>query len=248
MAAAEVTRRWDRAGPFRVRTRTLGDPSAPAVVLVPGLGLSGAAMVPLMRRLAGHRVLAPDLPGIGASDRPDEPLGVTGLADALIAWMDAVGLPRAALVGHSLGAQVVAVAAGRHPGRVSRLVLAGPNGDPRARTPPAQAGRLLLDAPREAPSLVPLAVRDYLCSGPWRMWRTLRLSSGLDLPAQLRRVPHRTLVVRGGRDPVVTRAWAEEVARLLPDGTAVTLPGAPHGVTYTTAGAFAALVRPFLSG
>ncbi|MGI5168463.1 alpha/beta fold hydrolase [Spirillospora sp. CA-253888] len=246
---AEITHRWDRVGTLRMHARALGPPSAPPLVLVHGLGISGRYMVPLMRLLADdHHVLAPDLPGIGASDRPRAPLDVAGLADALAAWSRVVGLGPAALLGHSLGCQVVAHAADRYPGRVTRLVLAGPGRDPAARSPVRQALRLLADVPGEAPSLVPLAAFDYLRAGPWRMWRTLRASLDTDAADRLRRIPHPTLVVRGGRDPIASPEWARTIADLLPDGTAVTIGGAPHAVNYTTPDALAQVVRPFLAG
>ncbi|MFC9974871.1 alpha/beta fold hydrolase [Spirillospora sp. NPDC127200] len=245
---AETNHRWDRVGTLRMHARALGSPSASPLVLVHGLGISGRYMVPLMRLLADeHYVLAPDLPGIGASDRPRAPLDVAGLADALAAWTRVVGLRRPALLGHSLGCQVVAHVADRHPDRVSRLVLAGPGRDPAAASPVRQALRLLADVPREAPSLIPLAAFDYLRAGPWRMWRTLRASLDTDAADRLRRIPHPALVVRGGRDPIASPEWARAIADLLPDGTAVTIGGAPHAVNYTTPRALAEAVRPFLA-
>ncbi|WP_067479740.1 alpha/beta fold hydrolase [Actinomadura hibisca] len=246
---AGIVRRWDRVDGLRMHARALGSPSSPPLVLVHGLGISGRYMVPLMRLLADdHYVLAPDLPGIGASDRPRAPLDVAGLADALAAWTETVGLHRPALLGHSLGCQVVAHVADRYPDRASRLVLAGPGRDPAARSPVRQALRLVADAPREAPSLIPLAVTDYLRSGPWRMWRTLRASLETDAADRLRRIPHPTLVVRGSRDPIASPDWARTIADLLPAGAAVQLDGAPHAVNYTTPAALAGIVRPFLAG
>ncbi|MDQ3880940.1 MAG: alpha/beta hydrolase, partial [Chloroflexota bacterium] len=59
------------------------------------------------------------------------------------------------------------------------------------------------------------------------------------------RVP--TLVVRGGRDPIVPQAWAEEVARLLPRGRLVVIPGAAHAVNHDAPAALARVVLPFLT-
>ncbi|RBY75792.1 alpha/beta hydrolase [Geodermatophilus sp. TF02-6] len=247
---SRVERRFDRVGTLSIHTRWAGDPAASGrpVVLVPGLGISGRYMVRLLRLLAADRpAVALDLPGIGRSSRPERPLTLVEMADVLVAWLDAVALERPALLGHSLGAQVVAHVADQRPARVSCLVLASPSRDPSARRPWQQALRLLRDAPREAPSLVPIAVTDYLGAGPWRMWRTLRQSLHTDAVARLSRLEHPTLVVRGERDPLVSAAWADTVTGLLRHGTLVTLPGAPHAVNYTTARALAAVVRPFLT-
>jgi pimeloyl-ACP methyl ester carboxylesterase len=55
-----------------------------------------------------------------------------------------------------------------------------------------------------------------------------------------------TLVVRGGKDPIVSQAWAEDVARRLPKGRLVVLPTAGHAVNYNAPADLAALVREFV--
>src|SRR5262245_52027362 len=94
------------------------------IVLVHGFGVSGTYMLPLARELAGRfSVFVPDLPGYGRSDRPETPLGVDGLAAALAACLDALGLERPVLVANSFGCQVVTKLAATRPDRAGRLVL-----------------------------------------------------------------------------------------------------------------------------
>jgi pimeloyl-ACP methyl ester carboxylesterase len=72
----------------------------------------------------GFGVLAVDLPGHMRSDGP--PLrNVEALADWTIALLDAAGVDRAALVGHSMGSLIALEAAARAPERVERLVMLG---------------------------------------------------------------------------------------------------------------------------
>jgi pimeloyl-ACP methyl ester carboxylesterase len=72
----------------------------------------------------GHAVLAPDLPGHGRS--VGAPLAsVEALADWLLALLDAAGVVRAHLVGHSMGSLIALEAAARAPERVAALVLVG---------------------------------------------------------------------------------------------------------------------------
>src|SRR5205814_8013632 len=79
---------------------------ASAIVFVHGLGVSGRYMVPTALEMAScHRVYVPDLPGFGKSEKPARVLDITGLADALAAWMQAIDLPTATFVGNSLGCQ-----------------------------------------------------------------------------------------------------------------------------------------------
>lgn len=64
-----------------------------------------------------------DLRGHGASDAPACCYGLDTLAHDVIGFMDAMGIARADLVGHSLGSMTAGVLAGLHPDRVNRLVL-----------------------------------------------------------------------------------------------------------------------------
>lgn len=75
-------------------------------------------------RDAGHTVLVPDLPGHGLS-RGKTLRSIEALADWLIALLDAVGVSRAVLAGHSMGSLIALEATARHPRRVSKLALLG---------------------------------------------------------------------------------------------------------------------------
>ena len=75
-----------------------------------------------------HRVLALDLPGYGASGRPDAPYTPPWYASVLVGWMDELGLDSATFVGHSMGGQIVMTLALEQPGRVEALVLSAPAG------------------------------------------------------------------------------------------------------------------------
>lgn len=221
----------------------------PPVVLVHGLVVSGRYMVPLMEELArSHAVYVPDLPGFGRSEGHTRAPDVAGLADALAAWMRAVGLGGAALVGNSMGCQVIAWLALRHPGLVGRVVLQGPVVDPRARSMPRQIGRFLLDTPREPPSLIAIECLDLIRAGAGRSLRTFRHALEDSIEERLPRVRVPALVVHGSRDRISPRDWAEEVSRLLPDGRLVVLPGAAHAANYAAPKEFADAIRSFLAG
>lgn len=217
------------------------------VILVHGLAVSTRSLVPSLRRLAeDRRVIAPDLPLVSRSSQEGRQLSMTELADRLVDWMDAVGLGSATLIGHSLGSQLVALLATRHPSRVTAVVLVSPAPDPGQRSLWAQAWALVVDGPRERPGMVLTAVADYLKVGPRWMRRAIRAAKRSDATPSLSRITQPTLVVRGERDPLVSQAWAEELVDRLPVGSLVTLPGAPHGVPYSAAEPFVAAVRAFL--
>jgi lipase len=68
-------------------------------------------------------VFAPDLRGRGRSNSITGPFSISAHADDLVAVLDHVGIERATVVGHSMGAFVAVVAAHRHPQRVRSLIL-----------------------------------------------------------------------------------------------------------------------------
>lgn len=217
------------------------------LVLVHGFVVSSAYMVPAARWLArDFTVYAPDLPGFGESDDPAEVLDVAGLADALAAWMDAAGVPRAVLLGNSLGCQIVADLALRHPERAERLVLVGPTIDPAHRTRTEQVFRLMVDVFREKPSLWAVHLGDWPDAGLRRAWQTFEHMMADRIEEKLPRLRQPTLVVRGAHDPIVPEAWAERVAALLPDARLRVIPGAAHAVNYDAPLELARVVRGFL--
>ena len=98
----------------------------PPVVLVSGLGGQAAFFAGFAERLRarGFRTLAYDHRGVGGSSPLDTPeTSVEAMAGDLEALMEARGLGRAAILGHSTGGLIAQRFALRHPGRVSRLVL-----------------------------------------------------------------------------------------------------------------------------
>lgn len=96
----------------------------PTVLAVHGITANGLSWVPLAQRLDGSAtVWAPDLRGRAASREVTGPYGIGQHADDLVAVLDAVGVERAVVVGHSMGAFVTAVLAARHPHRVAHAVL-----------------------------------------------------------------------------------------------------------------------------
>ena len=102
------------------------DPAKPTVVFLHGVLNDHSVWILQTRYLAHHgwNVLAPDLPGHCRSG--GEPVrSVEEAADFAIALLDAAGVQKAALVGHSFGSLAALEAAARAPDRVSHLALVG---------------------------------------------------------------------------------------------------------------------------
>ena len=102
------------------------DSSLPTIVLLHGAGFDHTTWALHSRWFAhhGYGVLAPDLPGHGRSS--GAPLqAIVDMADWTAALLDAAGVAKAWLVGHSMGSLIALEAAARHPAKVSALGLIG---------------------------------------------------------------------------------------------------------------------------
>jgi pimeloyl-ACP methyl ester carboxylesterase len=109
----------------------------PAIVMVHGAGANLEDMhLALGERLAlNHRVILIDRPGFGWSERKDLK-GVSSpsrQAEVLEATLDALGVDRIVMVGHSFGGTLALAYALKFPQRVAGLVLAAPPTHPRSR-------------------------------------------------------------------------------------------------------------------
>ena len=111
--------------------------TGPALLFVPGMGNSAHVFDEFAPRFTNrHRVVGVTRVGYGGSDRPEADVyGVGTRIEHVRAVMDALGLARAVLVGHSLGGDELTAFAGAYPGRTAGLVYLDAAYD-RKRMPP----------------------------------------------------------------------------------------------------------------
>ncbi len=241
---------WMKVGGARLHARAGGPAPHPGllpVVMVHGFGVSGRYFVPTAWRLGREfPVYMPDLPGHGRSGLRGMVLDAAGLADALIGWLDAAGLHRVVLVGNSYGCQIVAHVAARHPDRVAGLVFVGPTLEPAYRPLHVLLPRFLAVVPLERPSLIPMQALAFLRFGLHRLARELRYLREDRLERVLPLVRAPVLIVRGGRDPVVSQAWAERLTASARQGELRIVEGRGHALNYSAPGALVRIVTPFL--
>src|SRR5512132_1219172 len=139
---------------------------ADAMVHVHGFGISGTYLEPTAALLAPHyRTFVPDLPGMGRSIRPERGLDLPGLAKALMAYCDAVGVERPILIGNSLGCPIIVEVATAFPDRIKRAVLVSRAGGPNNPSSGRPIGHMSMVVFRELPSIMPVASRDYMRFG-----------------------------------------------------------------------------------
>ncbi len=117
---------------IEIRVVELGNPASPPVLLVPGWACSVYAFRQNMPALseAGYRAIAVDLKGHGLSHKPsgEDEYTVEALVDHLREILDALGLDRPGLVGHSMGGSLLYHFVARYPGRANSLALLSPVG------------------------------------------------------------------------------------------------------------------------
>lgn len=95
------------------------------LIVLHGAYMNIPSMGAIIPRLAEtHRVYALELQGHGRTTDIDRPITYPNLADDVAAFMDAVGLPKADVLGYSMGAAVGLQLAIRHPEKVNRLAAA----------------------------------------------------------------------------------------------------------------------------
>lgn len=209
--------------------RVSGDPDAPPLVLLHALGENATDWAGVAPAFTRHwRVYAPDLRGHGESDHPGD-YSFDLMRDDVVGFLDALGLTRVDLIGHSMGGVVAYLLAGKHPERVGRLVLE--------------------DVPPPLPREPTLSTRP---EGPLSFdWAAVAaVKAQVDVPdpawlAGLGGIGAPTLVVAGGPQSHVPQDRIAEMAHRIPDCRVVTIP-AGHLVHAAMPAEFTETVLRFL--
>jgi pimeloyl-ACP methyl ester carboxylesterase len=117
------------------------------VVLLHGRNFPSSYWAPVIKTLtdAGYRVVVPDQIGFGKSSKPSGELHFDTLARNTIALLDALQIPKADIVAHSMGGMLAVRIARAYPNRVGHLVLTAPIGleDYRLYVPPVPTEKIM---------------------------------------------------------------------------------------------------------
>ena len=257
------------ASPTAVSVCGGGVPAAMNLVFLHGIGGRASGWAPIQQACAhaSYSSLAWDMPGYGDSSSID-PYNFDGLADALAALLDAHGLQKAVLVGHSLGGMVALHMWARHPARVAGLVLAASSpafghgsGDfQRAfiaqRLAPIEAGQSMADV---AEGLIPTMVapgfqgaglaQAKACMGsvtPAAYKAALGALVQFEQRAVLPTITVPTLCIAGEHDRTAAPSVVQRMAEKIPNAQYQCLSGVGHLLTFEQPDRFVAALLPFL--
>lgn len=225
-----------------------GDPQAAlTVVLIHGIGMGRKVFGDLVLHLQDHAlVVAVDLPGYGDAPEPPRTPTMERMADLVAAYLRHLDRGPVVLLGHSMGTQVAAEVAVRHPETVGRLVLVAPTVDRHHRRALRQLWRLGRDLWGESPKVLLLGAREYVRAGP-HLRRKMRAMLAHRPEHAFPRIAAPTLVVRGEFDVVVPAPWFDEVVAAIPDARPFVIEGHRHETLIRTAEPAASELRRWLS-
>jgi len=256
-----------------IETSYLEAGSGPPVIMLHGSGpgVSGTANwqynIPVLAEK--FRVLAPDIVGFGATERPtDIVYSLRSWTDHVWAFLDALGIQEVALVGNSLGGRIALQMATDHPERISRMVLMGAPGVGmtlteglaalRAYEPSHEAMRDMLrnyfavDPSLITDELVAIRYEASIADGAFEAYRAMFFDpkhKGSELGItedEVRAIATPTLLVHGREDKVVPLSVSVTMLGLLPNADLHVFSHCGHWTQIERADEFSALVDDYL--
>jgi pimeloyl-ACP methyl ester carboxylesterase len=214
-----------------------------------------------------HRVLAPDLRGLGETEATEGAVSMARFAEDLSALLQHLQLGPVTLVGHSMGGYVALAFAAAHPQALQGLVLVGTKSG--ADTPEAAAGRRALAARVQkegaaivvdamAPKMLAESNRNAAMAAEVRgfmlpskpmgvIGALLGMAERPDMEASLGQLRVPALVVTGAEDSIIPPSESEAMARAIPGAQLDLLADGGHLVAFERADAFNATLRGWLA-
>ncbi|MBI5089806.1 MAG: alpha/beta fold hydrolase [Actinobacteria bacterium] len=262
---------WARTSDgLRLHYEAFGRSSAPAVLMIQGLGADKHGWD--MQRFvlaARYRVIAFDNRGAGRSDKPFGHYDLEQMAEDAIAVLDHAKVDRAHVVGASMGGAIAQIVALRHPHRVRSLTLActacrnhawrrellhswAVHATERGMGAMTREAARRVTGPRSFRRLLPA----FGWLGPLALGRTSHafaaqvraiLAADESMAEHLAEITVPALVLVGNQDILTPRGDSEELAERLPNAELVVISGAAHGFMVEHATTFNRVLLEFLS-
>ena len=240
------------------------------LLLLAGLASDLSYWLPAKDLLAPHRqLILVDNRGSGRTAPLEAETTIDAMADDCVALLRHLGLPKADIVGHSMGGMIAQACALRHPDHVDRLVLAAtmthctPHNralfDDWARLFPLLErrawfrnlflwvrSRQFYERPAMVDALLELAANYPHQQTPGALRRQVAALKAFDASVQAANIGARTLVLAGADDRLFGAGDTTRFAATIPRSELVTIPGAAHSFPAEMPAQFAAQVLAFL--
>lgn len=233
-----------------VRYQCVGeDNEGEPIVLVHGLSASTLWWTRNVESLAQeHCVYLVDLPGFGSMRRFRTRFALAQAGAWLVAWMDAVGLRRVHLIGHSMGGYICMWVAAHYPERVCQLVLVAPAVMPQVHSVLGYALPLLIGVRYLSPSFFLILSYDALRAGPLTLLRAAHDLLRQETQEDIKAIKAPTLLVWGTNDTLVPQTLGHILRSELADAHLLILEHAGHVSMFDQPQQFNVAVNAFLRG
>ena len=230
------------------------------------------------RRLAkkmpeGSRIIAPDLPGMGFSDKPETPYSIGLFVDTVNGLMEQLDLEKAVFIGHSLGGAIAVTFADIYPEKVEDLILIAPYGIegeqgslvhflsriyPLVDLAMSIVNRLLFRKVMETVVFysvknIPPELEEYLAESLLIRGGNLALAAitkevmnSTTIEEHLARLERYVLIIWGRQDRVLSFAWAKKFQEILPLSQLVPIARCGHMPHIEHPGVTASAIMEFL--
>ena len=244
-----------------------GNPRGEPLLLLHGYTDTSRSWSLLVPHLSNYRLLIPDQRGHGASSAPECCYTIAELAYDARLFLDAVGVDRTAVAGHSLGSMVAMSMAAEHPDRISAIALLGSSGlvpatreswlfdsATRQKFPIDRGSQFMRDwdpanQPTPVEATFAAAVREEMYAIPRQVWRgVLRELTGVPVARHAADVKARVLVLSAEKDPLFPREHHEALVKAFPGAAARTYPALGHNFLWEQPLQVAADIDKFLKG
>jgi pimeloyl-ACP methyl ester carboxylesterase len=248
----------------------MGDPNGPPVVLIHGYTDNARDWVPLIPYLSKrYRLIVVDIRGHGRSDKPECCYARIDFAYDIKLLLDTLHIPKADVVGHSLGSMITQVLAEQWPQRVRKVVLISSTGGPppgsmpkapkfdyaveirKLREPIDPDSPFMVawwDSPKPVnPDFIRRQRRDA-ANIPLAVWLAV-LDQGAtvaDLQRDLPKLTAPALLLWGSDDPIMEEEGRQSLRAALPSAKVEVFKGLGHNPFWEDPQAVAAAINGFL--
>jgi pimeloyl-ACP methyl ester carboxylesterase len=263
-------------GNVELEYATLGDSTAPTLVLIRGLGTQMIEWSPrLLDGLvaAGFHVVTFDNRDAGLSDKAVADYALADMAADVIGLMDGLAIERAGIFGISLGGMVAQLVAFHYPERVTCLFsVMSSSGDPALPQPTPEIRARLLQGAEGRDAVIALNAENRVafgspgypepadqrlaaaaaahdrCHYPPGVARQMRavMADGSRV-ARLQQIRVPTLVIHGADDPLIPLAAGRDTARHIPGAALEVVAGMGHNLPDALVPTLVALVSGFVA-